>query len=200
MQQRSWAIPVLFIGLLSSRAIDSKSQHEGDDEQDPFDDFLFACSEGNMEVLEIMIEEHPDFPTSQSKEGESCLHAAGILGQAAVTKAVLKAGGNPNQRSTFAQGLRMTPLSWNVFGGHVENAKLLLEAGADVNMDFDHLTKGGNEMVTVLDILYMNMLDQFEGSDEDMTEHPHYKMHYEMRDLLLEYGAKRYRDVTKEEL
>ena len=104
-----------------------------------------------MEVLKPILKKHPDFATAFSEMGESCLHAASIMGHIPVTEAVLKAGGNPNVRSTFAQGLRMTPLSWNVFGGHVENAQVLLEAGADVNMPFDHMTAEGKETVTVLD-------------------------------------------------
>lgn len=149
-----------------------------------------------MEVLESMLETHPAFATAHSQMGESCLHAASILGQTAATKAVLKAGGDPDARSTFAQGLRMTPLSWNVFGGHVENARVLLEAGADVNMDFDRMTKEGKEAVTVLDILY-SYINTMVG-EEDMEENPHHKIHFEMRNLVLQYGAKRYNDLVKE--
>jgi Ankyrin repeats (3 copies) len=198
MQRRGRTIlsSLLIILLWSCDAVKAE---DNDDTVDPFEDFLFACSEGNMEVLEIMLEEHPDFVAGQSQQGESCLHAAGILGQTAVTKAVLKAGGDPNVRSTFAQGLRMTPLSWNVFGGHVENARVLLEAGAKVNLDFDHMIKGGGEKITALDILYIHTLEGLEDTAEDMSEHPEYKKHYEMRDLLLEYGAKRYADLVKEE-
>lgn len=198
-------LSLLIVILLSSRAEAVNAEAEDDGEMgDPFEHFLKACSEGNMEVVEIMLEEHPEFVTGQSTQGESCLHGAGILGQMAVTKAVLKAGGNPNQRSTFAQGLRMTPLSWNVYGGHVENARVLLEAGADVNMDFDHTIKGGEEMVTVLDLIYINtpnMPEKFEDTAAaDMTEHHRYKQYYEMRDLLLEYGARRYADLAKDDM
>jgi ankyrin repeat protein len=193
----------------TSSASDNSDHNDGgnDDDNigDPFDHFLMACSQGNMEVVEIMIEEHPEFVTGQSQNGESCLHVAGILGQVDITNYVLRHGGNPNQRSTYVHGLRMTPLSWNVYGGHVANVRALLEAGADVNMEFDHLNTETeqHEPVTVLDILYM--MEDFseeathnaKTTTEDGTDPAtsNRKKHFEMRDLLLLHGARRYTDL-----
>jgi Ankyrin repeats (3 copies) len=163
-------------------------------EDDPFEHFLTACAEGNLQVVEILLEEHPDIVTGQSRQGESCLHAAGIYGQTAVTKLVLQHGGNPNQRSTFAQGLRMTPLSWNVYGGHVETARALLEAGGNVNMDFDHMTSTGElELFTALDLLYSNMPA---STGKDTGQDTYYKKQADMRDLLLKHGAKQYFEIA----
>jgi ankyrin repeat protein len=68
-----------------------------------------------------------------------------------VTELLLKKGANPNTRSIWEQGLRMHPLSWNVYGGHVDNVRLLLENGADANLDFDSMT-GDKIPVTAMDI------------------------------------------------
>mmetsp|Transcript_5652 Transcript_5652/g.15313 ORF Transcript_5652/g.15313 Transcript_5652/m.15313 type:complete len:91 (-) Transcript_5652:1291-1563(-) len=44
----------------------------------------------------------------------------------------------------------MHPLSWNVYGGHVDNIKMLLKYGADVNLDFDAMNR--QQKVTAMDI------------------------------------------------
>jgi len=165
----------------------------GDAPDDEFSKYLHACSEGELELVEILLEEHPEYANRQSTQGEGCLHVAAILGQTAITKTALKAGADPNQRSTFGEGLRMTPLSWNVYGGHVDTAKALLEAGANVNLDFDNMMKP-DETVTVLDILYDVILSV--GRDEKTDpDDPHYGKYLKMKELLLENGAKRWKDV-----
>ena len=78
-----------------------------------------VCTEGKLDTLKEILASHPDWVNKRSDQGESCLHVAGILGQEEVTTAILKAGGDPNIRSTYEQGLRMHPLSWNVYHGHV---------------------------------------------------------------------------------
>jgi ankyrin repeat protein len=182
-----------------------KDNESNDDDHDPFEHFLMACSDGNQQVLEIMLEEYPDFSTGQSKQGESCLHAAAIYGRTSITQYVLNHGGNPNQRSTFAQGLRMTPLSWNVYGGHVDTARALLEAGADVNMDFDSSSSsssssakknGQPELITVLDVVYSNMPESIPNDSASPEAKAYYQKHVDMRDLLLQYGAKRYAELV----
>eukprot|EP00957_Ditylum_brightwellii_P043170 3271547-Ditylum_brightwellii.AAC.1 len=90
------------------------------------------------------------------------------------------------------QGLRMHPLSWNVYGGHNEIVRLLLDAGARVNDDFD-LTPITNEKVTVLDIseqLLENM-----GIDPNDTENKFVLTHQ----LLLEKGGKKFAELTSSE-
>ena len=79
----------------------------------------------------------------------------------------------------------MTPLSWNVYGNHVENCRLLLEHGAQVNADFDYTSsQTGKLTVTVLDIVHMisrGAKDEFE----------------EMEELLLKYGAKTFKELSR---
>jgi len=181
---------LLLSGFLFSSAA---SVEERDGGMDPLEHYLHACSEGELESLEIILEEHPDFVNRQSSMGEGCLHVAAVLGQTAITRTALRAGANPNMRSTFKDGLRMTPLSWNVYGGHVETARALLEGGADVNMDFDSMMNP-EETVTVLDVLYDFILAVGKDEKTDPND-PHYGKYHKMKDLLLEYGAMRYKDV-----
>jgi ankyrin repeat protein len=156
-----------------------------------FDNFLHACTNGEMDVLEIALTEDPHYVHGKSAMGESCLHVAGIKGQTEVTKRMIQAGADPNVRSDYEKGLRMHPLSWNVYGGHVETARALLEGGANVNLDIDHMT----EKVTVLDLV-LDMLQGYAGEDEEKyKDNPTVGKQFLMRDLLLEFGAKQFKDL-----
>ena len=197
---RCASLLILLLGTASAAAVvrDEEVEEPRDGGMDPMEHFLHACSQGELASVEIVLEEHPDFVNRQSVNGEGCLHVAGIMGQTKVTQTALQAGADPNQRSTFEAGLRMTPLSWNVYGGHVETARALLEGGADVNMDFDNMMNP-EEAVTVLDILYDVILG--DGNDETKDpDDPHYGKYHKMKDLLLEYGAMRYKDVVASKL
>lgn len=76
----------------------------------------------------------------------------------------------------------MHPLSWNVYGGHYESIKLLLESGAQVNADVD---SGDGAKITVLDIC-----DKFLESNTDDGENSQMERFQKVRKLLLQYGAK----------
>ena len=114
-------------------------------------DFFNGCSGGDSDLVAKSLEEHPDWVNAHTQNGETCLHLTGIYGFAKVTKILLDKGANPNIRSTYEKGLRMHPLSWNVYGGHLANIELLLDNGADINLDFDSMMD--NEPVTSLDVL-----------------------------------------------
>ena len=123
-----------------------------------------------------------------TENGESCLHLAGIYGHSDVTSLLLKKGADPNVRSTWEDGLRMHPLSWNVYGGHLENVRLLLENGADVNADFDSMgKKEERQPVTITDIALQ--LANVEG-DERFGK---------MVSLLKRYGGKTMREIQESE-
>ena len=79
----------------------------------------------------------------------------------------------------------MHPLSWNVYAGHLENIQLLLEHGADVNMDFDSMTQPPTP-VTVLDVLYD--LQKAEQGDQRFVE---------MEALLKKNGAKTMKELQQ---
>mmetsp|Transcript_19979 Transcript_19979/g.20295 ORF Transcript_19979/g.20295 Transcript_19979/m.20295 type:complete len:82 (-) Transcript_19979:405-650(-) len=80
----------------------------------------------------------------------------------------------------------MHPLSWNVYGGHFENVVLLLEAGAEINADFDYIVGADAEKkkVTVLDIAEQVVDDGRDG----------FQQTYE---LLVSKGGKKWVDLDK---
>lgn len=183
-------------------------------EEDVDKDFFFACSGGNVDQVWAFLQEHPgkmaasacfsvkktdlfscmiylllhaDWKDATTPEGESCLHLAAIPGSEAVTKLLLEAGANPNVRTTFQGGLRMHPLSWNVYGGHYENIKLLLEYGAQVNADVD---SGDGSIITVLDV-NKKFLEANSNGEAD----PHRERFERVQRLLLENGAKSYEEL-----
>jgi hypothetical protein len=82
----------------------------------------------------------------------------------------------------------MHPLSWNVYGGHVESVKLLLQAGAHVNADVDS-GDGSGTKITVLDTC-TNFLESNPGEDD-----PHVERFRQVHKLLLQYGAKKYAEL-----
>jgi hypothetical protein len=164
-----------------------------------FETFLMACSQGDIDTVREYVQNNDTkhYVTAYSKNGgESCLHVAGILGQATVTQYILQNGGNPNQRSqNIPHGLRMTPLSWNVYGNHIENVQLLLTAGANANLDFDYIIDGTQQKVTVLDLLlYIHGID-FRNDHESTADEK--EAVRAMHDLLLQHGAQRYSDLQQ---
>jgi hypothetical protein len=178
---------ILLVGFqVSVEAAEIKKEYTADTGDFlPFE-FLDACTTGDVDAIRAMLKEHPGWVNSRSKQGESCLHVAGIMGQTGVTVAILEAGGDPDIRTTFSEGLRMHPLSWNVYGGHLETAAVLLEGGADVNLDVDGMYNPG-QPVTVLDLIEYTL-------DVDHID----KRFQQVKDLLLKFGAKRYKDLSKQ--
>ena len=87
---------------------------------------------------------------------------------------------------SFHKGLRMHPLSWNVFGGHLENIQLLLDHKANVNADFDTMVNQKPIPVTALDIALQ--LEQ-NSDDEDGA-------FAAMVTMLKKYGAKTIKELT----
>ena len=144
----------------------------------PGTEFFDACSGGDTDTVATSLEEHPSWIDAYTHNGETCLHLTGIYGHSSVTKVLLKKGADPNIRSTYDNGLRMHPLSWNVYGGHLDNIKLLLEGGADVNLDFDSM-KGDGMVVTSLDVL-LELLKNEEGDERFVA----------IEKVLQTYGAK----------
>jgi Ankyrin repeat len=173
-------------GLLVAMILSSASAVITGQEEGPDDSFFFHCSQGQVDQLRSLFADHPTWVHARTKDGETCLHLAGISGFADVTQLLLSKGADPNVRTTFDQGLRMPPLSWNVYGNHVDNARLLLEHGADVNMDFDlQVDAQTKQPVTVLDIID-RLSDYGKHSDFD-----------DMKALLLKHGAKTFKELQE---
>lgn len=152
--------------------------------------FYDACVYGKMDILKATIETFPDWVHKVTSDGEHCLHLASINGQPEVTTYMIDHGADPNVRTTFSGGLRMHPLSWNVYGGYHENVRALLDGGADINLDFDDMGDNPKKM-TVLDVSTRLMEGEeetpSEGDTKEMTS-PYQITHK----LLLERGAKHY--------
>lgn len=153
-----------------------------EDKRDTLDTFMHACSGGDEEAVETMLKEDKGFALAATNEGETGLHLVAISGKAGIARALLDAGANPNARTTFDGGLRMHPLSWNVYSGHHEIVQLLLDGGARVNDDFD-LRAESDEKVTVLDIAEKLVTGETESSEPTPFE--------KTLDLLVKRGAKK---------
>ena len=78
----------------------------------------------------------------------------------------------------------MHPISWNVYSAHYENIELLLEAGGDVNADFDSMD--GRGPITPLDLV--KQLQIVEEGDQRFIK---------LESLLEKYGAKRYEEIQQ---
>jgi hypothetical protein len=198
---------ILFFFIITNSTTTTTDAEE-EDQKHSILSFLMACSEGDLDTFHAILKHHPEyiqqppsyFSTIFANEeqetatmGESCLHVAGILGQVEITNAALQAGADPNVRSAFAHGLRMTPLAFHVYGGHVDTIQLLLQAGAKVNMDMDHMLHP-EKKATVMDIL-LDVLLVSESQDDPLEE-----KYLEIEHLLQAYGAKRYEDLHQQEL
>lgn len=81
----------------------------------------------------------------------------------------------------------MHPLSWNVYGGHVDNIKVLLENGATVNLDFDSMDNRGP--VTSLDVA-VQLVENESGDDRFQR----------IESLLRQHGGKTMKELNEAEL
>ena len=80
----------------------------------------------------------------------------------------------------------MHPLSWNVYGGHYKSAILLLDAGADIDADFDKSMEEDIKL-TVLDVA-----EEIASQQTDQTEQNPF---VQTSKLLKERGAKKYSEL-----
>jgi hypothetical protein len=193
---------------------------------DEFLEFLEQCADGNAAEVIAGLKKNPEWAKEFSPEGETCLHVAGIHGEVDVTKALLDHGVDPNLVSHMIDdpeegAIQMHALSWHVFGGHIESAKLLLKAGAGKYNQFLHahwivtfiLTSWcflfhslvNNEWIDpnlLMDsiveenerVTVLDMLEQLLAEEKDATDDelgPFIKM----KDMLVSHGAKRKQEL-----
>jgi hypothetical protein len=191
-------LSLLLLSLLLSLALAREEAQEGSAAdgrlQFSAEEYAFydACVYAKMDVLKATMEAFPDWVHKVTADGEHCLHLASINGQPEVTTYMIERGADPNVRTTFAGGLRMHPLSWSVYGGYHENARALLDGGADINLDFDDMGDKPKTM-TVLDVstrLIEGEQTPSEGENEMTSK---YQITHR---LLLERGAKLYETLA----
>lgn len=179
-------IPSLFVALASITSVAF-----GAVDTEEFQNFLEDCSDGKLDKVKETLTKNPSWASESSADGETCLHVAGIHGEIEITKHLMKLGVDPNLLTHMIEDpedgpIQMHALSWHVFGGHLESAKLLLEHGADPNQLMDSLTEE-KQRVTVLDMLEELL------AEEDLGDIPEEELapFLQMRELLIEKGAKR---------
>ena len=79
----------------------------------------------------------------------------------------------------------MHPLSWNIYGGHIDNVKLLLENGANVNDEFDSMNDQGP--VTALDVVLQLRVNE-DGDDRFV----------QLESILRQNGAKTMKELQQD--
>ncbi|KAL3771549.1 hypothetical protein ACHAWU_003724 [Discostella pseudostelligera] len=155
-------------------------------------DYFFACSGADFSMFKTLVEKDPSLVHKTTTSGEHCLHLCALEGATDIAQFLLDAGADPNIRSTWAQGLRMHPLSWSTFYGRHEIIELLLKHGADVNADFDlgKQDAGGAKKGTVLDVIEQILIGIKDEGEKDRF--------LKTRNVLVKYGAARYAPVEQE--
>lgn len=93
-------------------------------------DFHEAAAAGQLEAVEARLESGVSIETL-SVDGHTALGLAAFFGREAIVRLLLARGASANSASTGA--LRTTPLIAALAGPRPELARLLVEAGADVN-------------------------------------------------------------------
>lgn len=110
---------------------------------------LDAAAHGNLMEVKSILAQDQALATFASTDGETPLHVSCISGDAKIVRALLQSGALVDARASGPKSLKMTPLSWCVYGGFKEAVEALVAGGADVNAVF--LDEVGKK-ITVLDV------------------------------------------------
>lgn len=84
-------------------------------------DLLFPASQGNSEMVEMILAAKPSAARARCEDGDTALHAAAGQGHLRIVKALVAAGADV--RATTKEG--KTPLSMALQSGHSEVAAAL---------------------------------------------------------------------------
>lgn len=91
-----------------------------------------ACAAGLTQQVQLMVEQSPDVINELSSHGFYPLGIAAHFGQEEITRILLRHLANPND---FSQnGYNVFPIHSALSNKHDQIAKMLIEAGADVNV------------------------------------------------------------------
>eukprot|EP00656_Telonema_subtile_P009422 TRINITY_DN14420_c0_g1_i2.p1 TRINITY_DN14420_c0_g1~~TRINITY_DN14420_c0_g1_i2.p1 ORF type:complete len:194 (+),score=55.54 TRINITY_DN14420_c0_g1_i2:117-698(+) len=113
-------------------------------------DLMAAAGHGKHDEVQQLLEQDASIANYATVEGETPLHVSCISGKPDLVRLLLAAGGAVDARAFGEHSLKMTPLSWCVFGGFKEAVEVLVTEGkADVNKVF--LDESGKS-ITVMDV------------------------------------------------
>ncbi len=94
-----------------------------------------AAATGNTQVLQELLQQQPMLAQEFATDGFTALQLAAFFGHAEAMKVLLVAGANP---SSFSKGyLKTSPLLAALASPKPNNAQMLIEAGADLNVRGD---------------------------------------------------------------
>ncbi|MEJ6580706.1 MAG: ankyrin repeat domain-containing protein [Akkermansiaceae bacterium] len=91
-----------------------------------------ACEKGNLELVEILLENKAD-PNAAQAGNETPLMTAARTGKVEIVKRLVAAGARINEKEHHQQ----TALMWAAAEGHVEVVRFLLEKGAEFQKPLD---------------------------------------------------------------
>lgn len=99
-----------------------------------FDAFHIAAKQGDMEVLKVLMEAHPDLSMTVDISNTTALHTAATQGHIEVVNFLLEAGSG---LATIARSNGKTALHSAARNGHLEVVKALLEKEPDITKRTD---------------------------------------------------------------
>ncbi|WP_185211649.1 ankyrin repeat domain-containing protein [Sphingobacterium mizutaii] len=91
-----------------------------------------ACAAGLTEQVQFMVDQKPDVINELSSHGFYPLGIASHFGKEDIVRIVLRNGANPN--SSSQNGYQVFPIHSALSNGQNNIAKMLIEAGAEVNV------------------------------------------------------------------
>jgi len=147
---------------------------------------LVATAFGQPDVADLLLQEgaHPAFGLSLGEK--TCLMVAATCGEAKIVSSLLEAGASISMQSRDGQPRgngnrefhRSAALTYAIYGGHVEAARVILEKANDVSPDpaarlLPHTEIAGDER---------------NSNNQEVLHHTAREDHLEMAKLLLRYG------------
>jgi ankyrin repeat protein len=94
---------------------------------------MAAAGNGDLEAVHCLLDHGADM-TAKTPTGFTALIAAALSGNARVVAVLLERGADPNAVCTLERGVLQTPAGVAASMGHADCLRLLIAAGADVNV------------------------------------------------------------------
>jgi ankyrin repeat protein len=94
---------------------------------------MAASGNGDVEAVQCLLEHGAD-AKAKTPTGFTALIAAALSGNARVVALLLERGANPNAVAELERGTLQTPIGVAASLGHADSVRLLMAAGADVNV------------------------------------------------------------------